>query len=135
VHTLDFAVMSYAGTHIADFDKEYFGAKHDEIKIPGPFWNLTDVKPPLTVTLRRRSMQCLDGFLHRHVWVFHLDFDLYFYPSGNIYYNSDNNSLYLSTDIRTFADIWGFYGNRFGNRSLKRYMNGTSEMGLLCHGR
>jgi hypothetical protein len=103
VHTLDFAVLSYSGAHIEDFDETYLGAPRDAFEIPGPFFipdkdeKSQSEKPPSPgICLRRRSLQCLDKFLHRKVWVFHLEAEA-----------QNHDTLYLQTRIETFADVWG----------------------------
>lgn len=106
VHTLDLAVLSYSGAHIENFDDTYLEVRKESFEIPREFLVLGEFEQPQgigqpmfvpPVTLRRRSLQCLDNFLHRDVWVFHT-------KPENV---TGNGKLYLQTDVRTLADIWG----------------------------
>ncbi|KAF4630076.1 hypothetical protein G7Y89_g8065 [Cudoniella acicularis] len=90
---LDVAVVSYVGAHIERFDQKFLGTRPDidGYLIPyGPkSWGLPEFG------LCRRKLACLDKFLGgEKVWVFHTRFD-------------ESEPLFLSTDIQTFADIWG----------------------------
>lgn len=94
---LDLALMSYAGAHVADFDRTYLGVHKDQFVIPA-YTNVSlragDWRPK--VYMYRKSMLCLEKLLHRQVWVFSSE------PN-----DGRNDRLYLSSNIETFADMWG----------------------------
>jgi hypothetical protein len=90
VHTLDIAVVSYAGAHTRSFGGQ--DIKH--INLPGPFLAKQHVM------FRRRSFSCLSKFLEgEEAWVLEL-----YSEKPNPDHLPD---LYLSTDATTFSDIWG----------------------------
>ena len=100
VHTLDLAILSYAGAHIEPFDARYLGISVEVFNVPAPFVAdlHRDGRAAGMISLRRRSLECLDGFLHgKNVWVF-CD------SSSDV---GSNDRLHLVTKIDIFADIWG----------------------------
>jgi hypothetical protein len=99
VHTLDLATLSYAGAHIEPFDTRYLGISVEFFSVPAPFVAEfhRDVRATGMINLRRRSLECLDGFLHgKNVWVFY----------DSLSDVGSNDRLYLVTQIDIFADIW-----------------------------
>jgi hypothetical protein len=87
---LDLIIVSYSGAHLERFDRKYFQVQNqaDEIKLIDRF------------VMRRRSLQCLDEFLHQEqVWVFQ-----FVGTEKNV---RSEASLYLLTTPELFADIWG----------------------------
>jgi hypothetical protein len=87
-HFLDFAVVSFCSAHVGLFDEVYLGGKKSEFII----------QPGLIV--RRRSLRCLDAYFHeRQVWVFEE-----LAPSSSF---RSQDSLYLSTTMEEFNNIWG----------------------------
>ncbi|KAI9875384.1 MAG: hypothetical protein M1830_008537 [Pleopsidium flavum] len=89
--TLDLAVVSYAGAHLEPFD-QLFGRTLDQFTIQARYVGDSFIQ----VSLRRRSLRCLDGLLRgKEVWVFQCCLDL------------DDERLYLSTSADLLAEIWG----------------------------
>jgi ankyrin repeat protein len=109
VHTLDLAVLSYSGAHASRFDEDHLSMTKDCFDVTGPFIPPRDV--PLApeqqgshITMRRRSLRCLDGFLRgKQVWVFQLE------PKERLSDGSNGvgDRLYLSTRVAILADVWG----------------------------
>ena len=100
--TLDFAVLSYARAHIGSVDETYLGARINSFEISSPILVSNQKRAPRStrvIRMRRRSLHCLDQFLHREFWVFHLE----------LQDDQDqmNGRLLLATQMATFADIWG----------------------------
>ena len=95
VHTIDLAVVSYAGAHLDRFDEKYLGEDVAVIDVLDPFAISYKTQIP-SIKLRRCQLQCLDTFhKSQSVWVFS---------------SSDweaHTRLLLSTKIEDFADIWG----------------------------
>jgi hypothetical protein len=90
VHTIDLAVLSYAGAHIQPFDSEYLHGTLDTISVLRPFIARDQI------VVRRRSFLCLHQFFGgQKAWVFEKRSSM------------NSTPLYLSTDAQTFADIWG----------------------------
>ena len=104
VHVLDLAVLSYVGAHVGNFDEHYLSSplnpgqssslrqesKSTQSSINGPV--MLDCQIRFS---RLHHLRCLDRFLgQRPVWTFERN-------------TIQAQSLYLSTDIETFADIWG----------------------------
>src|SRR6266480_4456235 len=89
VKVLDLAVVSYSGAHLQDFhEKGLHAALYDD----------KPIKVTTNLFLRKRSLQCLDGYLgQKQVWTFE--------AIGST--DPDLAPLYLSTTMTTFADIWG----------------------------
>jgi len=82
---------SNAGAHLEPFDKFCLGRTLDQFMIHAQ--HVGDSVIP--VSLRRRSLRCLDGFLRRkEVWVFQCRNDL------------SNERLCLSTSADLLAEIW-----------------------------
>ncbi|KAI9866159.1 MAG: hypothetical protein M1813_001720 [Trichoglossum hirsutum] len=102
-HTLDLAILSYSGAHVSRLDERYLGVTRDRFSVLAPF---LEGHPPaeqqcLGITMRRRSLRCLDGFLRgKQVWVFRLEL------SSDVS-DYENDRIYLSTRITTLASIWG----------------------------
>ena len=95
VHTLDLAVASYAGAHLARFHEEYLGEEIETLDIPSPFTSRHSSQVPF-IKLSRCQLQCLDSFHNSQpLWVFSSSD---WKPRGH---------LFLSTKIEDFADIWG----------------------------
>lgn len=99
VLVLDLAVLSYVSAHVTRFDKHDF----EEISITRSMHRgVPQDSTPGLLTLDcgirlscQHHLRCLDPFLgHQPVWVF---------QNGVV----QPSSLYLSTDIETFSDIWG----------------------------
>ena len=105
IHMLDLAVLSYASAHLGDYP----------VRIPynhivSPFRSISrdliytqlhgtgPLKLDCQIRLSRKyRLRCLDPLLgQRPVWAF-----------GTKSEAPDISKLYLSTDIKTFADIWG----------------------------
>ena len=100
VHTLDLAILSYAGAHIEPFDLRYLGMSVEAFSVPAPFVAELhrDVRGAGMISLRRRSLECLDEFLHgKNAWVF----------CNSLSDVGSNGRLHLVTKIDIFADIWG----------------------------
>ena len=100
-HLMDLIVLSYAGAHIERVDERYLGRTSDAFLIPRSFtkdhWRNDLVLDEHIITMRRRRLRCLDGFLGRkEVWIFE--------PASAA---EDDSPLYLSTDVDNLADIWG----------------------------
>lgn len=95
---LDVGVVSYAGAHLNDIPSQFHpkDASGIYLKLPSRSRLLPEAIEPLSITVRRCSLQCLDEFHDgKPVWIFsHRDWN----PSGR---------LYLSTTVTAFADIWG----------------------------
>ncbi|KAI9873954.1 MAG: hypothetical protein M1830_010366, partial [Pleopsidium flavum] len=90
--TLDLAIVSYAGAHLESFDQLFIGRTLDQFTIQARYVGYSFI----SVSLRRRSLRCLDGLLrHKEVWVFQRCLDL------------DDERLYLSTSADLLAEIWG----------------------------
>ncbi|KAH0535939.1 hypothetical protein FGG08_007159 [Glutinoglossum americanum] len=110
VLTLDLAVLSYSGAHVSRLDERHLGLKKDCFQVPSSFLapelpeQASAKRQETVVNMRRRSLRCMDGFLRsKQVWVFHLE------PQEhplNIS-GSDDDCLYLSTEVTTLASIWG----------------------------
>lgn len=92
---LDVGVVSYAGAHLSDIISEYYPHGESEVYFRPVLLKLEVVDRPFVV-LRRASLQCLDEFHDgKPVWVISAhDWSL-------------SGSLYLSTTMFAFADIWG----------------------------
>jgi hypothetical protein len=92
VHILDLSVISYAGAHLNNFIEDYLELRNPRVDLLSPY----DETSRDSVVLQRCSLQCLDSFHNgTPVWVFA--------PSTWEY----KRPLCLSTNIETFADIWG----------------------------
>lgn len=88
VRFLDFALVSFAGAHLESFDQHYLSRCESEFVLGE------------SLVLRRRSLKCLDGYLnHCPVWVFEE-----INASGGM---RREDSLYLSTTMAQFHQIWG----------------------------
>ncbi|KAI9726954.1 MAG: hypothetical protein M1828_000302 [Chrysothrix sp. TS-e1954] len=94
VLVLDLALTSYCGAHQERFDEKFL---HEDLNLAKmtPAWTYDTSSTP-TIMLRRRRLRCLDKLLQSPVWVLQ--------DSRNW---QDSAELYLSTDVETFADIWG----------------------------
>ncbi|KAH8588573.1 hypothetical protein B0O99DRAFT_693388 [Bisporella sp. PMI_857] len=102
VQVLDLAILSYSLVHTESFGVLSDGTQPDEIIIPlqGLSKDFPDNIPHNSglISMRRRSLKCLDKFLRGgQVWVLHRS-SFSTYP---------DEPLYLSTTISAFADIWG----------------------------
>jgi hypothetical protein len=102
VQVLDLAILSYSVVHTESFGGISDGTQPDQIHIPlqGLSKDFPDSIPHDSglISMRRRSLKCLDKFFRgRQVWVLHRS-SLATYP---------DEPLYLSTTIDAFADIWG----------------------------
>jgi hypothetical protein len=87
-HFLDMALVTFCGAHISPFDEVHLGERKFEFSIQ------------TGLILRRRSLKCLDTYFHgRQVWVFEE------VPPASKF--RSHNSLYLSTTMEDFNDIWG----------------------------
>ena len=91
---LDLAIISYCGAHQERFDQQYIQEDLNFSRIT-PAWTY-DTLSREHIMLRRRRLRCLDKLLQTPVWVF----------QDNSRWQ-DNETLYLSTHMETFADIWG----------------------------
>lgn len=91
---LDLAIMSYSGTHQEDFGNRFLGESLDAAKIT-PAWTY-DTLASNNIMLKRRRLKCLDKLLQSPVWIFQ--------DSSRW---EEIHELYLSTDMETFADVWG----------------------------
>ena len=101
LEVLDLMIISYTGVHILGMDELYLPSFPEHLSMPkerlrwpgGP-----KPLPPLeTFHLQSLPLSCLSDFLrHRNVWVF-----------GRASRASSRSRSYLSTDIETFADVWG----------------------------
>jgi tetratricopeptide (TPR) repeat protein len=95
VNTIDLAVLSYTGAHLGRFDQEYLGEDISVIDVLAPFTGGDGPNIP-SIKLRRCPLQCLGSFHdNQPVWVF----------SSNDW--EPPGSLFLSTQVEDFADIWG----------------------------
>ena len=97
---LDLIVLSYTGAHVLDMRELYLplpghlSMPRERLRWPGGPKSL-----PLSgkIQLRSLPLNCLSDFLrHRNVWVF-----------GRAGRAAPRSRAYLSTDIETFADVWG----------------------------
>lgn len=101
IELLDLIVISYACVHVDDISEEFSYIKDHRISLPtesfrwpGSPDSLPRLRP---VQLQMLPLNCLARFLgDRDVLVFER-------ASGG----SPRSALYLSTDIKTFADVWG----------------------------
>lgn len=85
---LDLATIFYTSAHIPRFDEEYFEVDLNDLKI--------QFLVPRDLTLRHRSLACLDGLLgNEKVWVWHQ------------HNYQGHHPLKVSTHIADLADIWG----------------------------
>ena len=101
-HVLDMAVLTYCGAHLKALDETYLDRHIESFEIHYPVLFEWPQPRSMAVVMHRRSLSCLDEFLHeRRVWVFHYD-SLDNEPSA-----SSDSKLYLSTSIEAFADLWG----------------------------
>lgn len=99
VMTLDLAVASYAGAHCSEVLDGSFPTSN-EISPLATFEDCSDDREKVSTTFKKCHLQCLDRFLHgKGVWVF--------CPPNC----KPSPSLYLSTTIDKFADIWGPLGS------------------------
>ena len=105
-HTLDFALLSYAGAHLEAFDEKFLGEERNSFTMHGESRSirsqtmLDKLYGNSSIVLRRRRLQCLDEFLGRQaVWVFHLD--------KRRARARDDSRLLLSTRVESLAEIWG----------------------------
>lgn len=101
IELLDLIVISYAYVHFDDISEEWSYIKDHRISLPTESFRWPgspDSLPRLgPVQLRMLPLNCLARFLgDRDVLVFER-------ASGG----SPRSALYLSTDIKTFADVWG----------------------------
>ena len=95
-HVLDLAVVTYCGNHLSSLDRRFFGRDIQRFEIHQP-----DAREKFCVIVKRRSLSCLDSFLHgKQVWVFH-------YGEDALKSSLEDTRLCLSTTIEAFADIWG----------------------------
>lgn len=91
---LDVAVVSFSGAHLERFDEKYLCRTQSMFTF--------SCTPETSLVLRRRSLKCLDAYLHgRQVWVFE-EID-----SSVIEYPSSEDALYLSTTMSDFGSVWG----------------------------
>ena len=107
-HTLDLAVVIYAGAHTRPLHMEFKDVQDVlPFHVPGPF--VGDVfldmgekgATPYSSIVFQRPLQCLNGLLNEKVWVFHATSD------QAIWTSLENEPLHLVTDARTLSDIWG----------------------------
>ena len=94
---LDLAVLSYHGARMADLQDSFDLRGQRFIEIFG-VWDTGGYHPEICFpgNLRLLPLQCRAPFLdHRDVWVFCDEL-----PTTECHY-------YVSTDIETFADVWG----------------------------
>jgi len=108
-HTLDLAIVLYAGAHMAELNAR-FG--DDEpllpIHVPGPFADARlnrgieqgEIGRWSSVVFKCKLL-CLDGYLRSDVWVFHPASD------ADIQTSLEQEPLHLATDAATLSDIWG----------------------------
>lgn len=95
VMMLDLAIISYSGAHQQRFDHQYLNGESLDFATINPAWTY-DLYSQKKIMIRSRRLQCLDGLLQSPVWVFQ--------SSSAV---RDNSHLLLSTEMKTFADIWG----------------------------
>ena len=103
IHTLDLAVLLYAGAHTAYIGEEYSDTPTSSFHVPGPYFtsNFSTSAKYASIVYRRR-LQCLDGLLNGvGVWVFHSDSGKP--PDPDL----DMPPLHLATQSKTLSDIWG----------------------------
>jgi hypothetical protein len=108
IHTLDLAVVLYAGAHSKSLNERYLDGKVFSFNVPGPFLSdrsdagLERAGADYASIVFRRPLQCLNGLLDGNmVWVFH--------PSSaqSLQEELERTPLHLATDAKTLADIWG----------------------------
>ncbi|KAL9073843.1 MAG: hypothetical protein Q9161_002675 [Pseudevernia consocians] len=98
---LDFGILAYEGAHVSRFDQHIFDTNIDEFSLPEYslcFLPLAHERAheETCVHFYRLRMNCLAEFVdNSEVWVLGRATD------------PPNQALYLSTDIETFADVWG----------------------------
>jgi hypothetical protein len=98
VHTIDTAVLMYAGSHVKATTDQYFHKDTDTMSIPGPF-NAPGVSSP-NITVRPRQLGCLSDYLDgSDIWVFH--------ALGTKDNEGDQTRLHLACKAEDLADIWG----------------------------
>ncbi len=101
IEVLDFGILAYEGAHVSRFDHHIFGSNIDSLTFPERSLCFLPVaqeraQEETSVHFCRLRMNCLAEFLgDSDVWVL-----------GRAT-NPTNQALYLSTDIETFADVWG----------------------------
>ncbi|KAJ8069538.1 hypothetical protein OCU04_003188 [Sclerotinia nivalis] len=108
---IELAILSYAGAHIQPFDVDLMGKDIPSFRIPQRFQyhdttlNRLGDLPHISdtsrrgVEIRRRQLQCMDGFLgKKQPWVFH---------NFNNDSPVDNTRLCLSSTIEALTDLWG----------------------------
>ena len=100
---LDICLLVYEGGHCGNLDYDILKQRQEidtEIKEPGSYSSYFSYFPTAShypIQLCRLHLKCLSGFLGgRHVWVF-----------KHVWAPSSKEPLYISTDIETFADVWG----------------------------
>jgi len=96
---IDYGIVSYSGAHLERFDLRDI----DESAVPESqpvVWSYPcDTVDGMEIRLTRRSLMCLDAFLHGEMpWVFEV-----------IHRGAEQSSrgLYLTSTIEDFTDVWG----------------------------
>lgn len=101
LEVFDLSLLVYEGAHCGGLDYEALKQRQERIKNNQTFkpfrfadFAIAGFNP---TQLCRHRLRCLDAFLEgRDVWVF-----------KHVLSSSSKESLYISTDIETFADVWG----------------------------
>ena len=97
LQVVDIAILAYEGAHLTDLESPFSMQNRGYISFPR---RERDIDGPslLPICLKLLPMRCLSPFLgYRKVWTFCFDSHM----------PIEQEEMYLSTDIETFADIWG----------------------------
>lgn len=95
-HVLNLSVLTYCGAHVEAIDWLYLQREVKQFEYYSGHLPANE-----GIIMRRRSLSCLDTFLHGNCpWVFHSSFEC-----GVANWNDP--TMYLSTSVEAFADTWG----------------------------